>query len=158
MKNAFSVSLPEQVERFAPIARRLPGAQWIIPSGGWPSQWMDSRLWTARKLDAQGLSCAVALQRLFVQYSEEHPEQPLRLRIGLHTGQAIRDKDKFFGKTVIQAFRIADLAQGQEILVSQELCEASDGAPEYRFGEVREVSLKGIRGTKRIFSVDWQSP
>jgi class 3 adenylate cyclase len=59
----------------------------------------------------QALLCAVGLQRAFAAFSED-AEEPLRVRIGLHTGEALRDADKFFGKTVIQAFRIADLARG----------------------------------------------
>jgi tetratricopeptide (TPR) repeat protein len=48
---------------------------------------------------ASGVRCAVALQRAFEAYSRGHPEQPIHIRIRLHCGEAIRDEDKFFGRT-----------------------------------------------------------
>ena len=103
---------------------------------------------------AQALLCAVGLQRAFAAFSED-AEEPLRVRIGLHTGEALRDADRFFGKTVIQAFRIADLARGGEILVSSFVRELTEGATDLRFDEGREVSLKGLSGTHSIFAVHW---
>jgi len=103
----------------------------------------------------KGLDCAVALQRAMVAYSREHPEQPIRLRIGLHTGEAIKDAEKFFGKTVIQAFRIADLAAGGEILVSSLLKQLVESAGDLAFDAGRSVELKGISGTHRLYAMDW---
>jgi class 3 adenylate cyclase len=103
-----------------------------------------------------GTRCGIALQRAFVAYSERHPEQPIRLRIGLHTGEAIKDEDKFFGKTVIQAFRIADLADAHEILVSEDVRRVTEGLSDLRFGGERRVPLKGISGEHRVWSVEWR--
>jgi class 3 adenylate cyclase len=103
-----------------------------------------------------GTRCGIALQRAFVAYSERHPEQPIRLRIGLHTGEAIKDEDKFFGKTVIQAFRIADLAAAHEILVSEDVRRVTEGLSDLHFGRGRMVPLKGISGEHRVWSVDWR--
>jgi class 3 adenylate cyclase len=99
--------------------------------------------------------CATALHRAFADYSEKHPEEPIRVRIGLHTGEAIKDADKFFGKTVIQAFRLADLAKGAETLVSSDLKAMVERADDLRFDDGREVELKGISGTHRVFAVEW---
>jgi class 3 adenylate cyclase len=102
-----------------------------------------------------GVRCAVALQRGFEAYSRGHPEQPIRLRVGLHCGEALRDQDKFFGKTVIQAFRVADLAQADEILVSGHL-QALIADRGFRFEGERDVTLKGFSGQHRIASVAWR--
>jgi class 3 adenylate cyclase len=102
----------------------------------------------------QALLCAVGLQRAFAAFSED-AEEPLRVRIGLHTGEALRDADRFFGKTVIQAFRIADLARGGEILVSSLVRELTESTTDLRFDEGREVALKGLSGMHKIFAVHW---
>jgi class 3 adenylate cyclase len=102
-----------------------------------------------------GTRCAVALQHAFADYSARHPEQPIRLRIGLHTGEAIKDEDKFFGKTVIQAFRVADLATADEILVSEDVRRMTEGLGDLRFGGERRVTLKGISGEHTLYAVDW---
>jgi class 3 adenylate cyclase len=104
---------------------------------------------------AAGVRCAIALQRAFEAYSRGHPEQPIRLRIGLHCGEALRDQDKFFGKTVIQAFRVADLAQADEILVSGHLQGLVAGRG-FTFSRERDVTLKGFTGQHRVAAVEWR--
>jgi class 3 adenylate cyclase len=66
----------------------------------------------------RALHCAIAIQRAFAAYNEKQAQEPLRIRIGLHAGEAIKEADDFFGKNVILASRIAAQAQGGEILVS----------------------------------------
>jgi len=102
-----------------------------------------------------GVRCAVALQRAFEAYSRGHTEQPVRIRVGLHCGEAIRDEDKFFGRTVIHAFRVADLAASEEILVSGHLKSlvADRGL---QLGDERDVTLKGFTGTHAIARVEWR--
>jgi class 3 adenylate cyclase len=102
-----------------------------------------------------GVRCAVALQRAFEAYSRGHSEQPIMIRIGLHCGEAIRDEDKFFGKTVIHAFRVADLAARDEILVSGHLRSLVEGRG-LEFGDEREVTLKGFSGVHAIAPVEWR--
>jgi class 3 adenylate cyclase len=104
---------------------------------------------------ASGLRCAIALQRAFADHNRAKSEQPIHIRIGLHTGEAIRDADKFFGKTVIQAFRIADLAAPEEILVSGFLRELVEDRGGFTFTDQRAVTLKGFSGEHAIVRVAW---
>ena len=78
------------------------------------------------------------------------------MRIGIHTGEAIADADKFFGKTVILAARIAAQAEGGQILVSSLLKQLTESVGDVRFGDVREVSLKGISESQTVVDVLWQ--
>ena len=80
-------------------------------------------------------------------------DEPIRVRIGLHTGEALRDADKFFGKTVIMAARIAAEATGGEILVSSLLKELTQSSGDLSFGAEREVTLKGIAEPQRLLEV-----
>jgi class 3 adenylate cyclase len=102
----------------------------------------------------RGLACAIAIQRALASYSAAHPAQPIRVRIGLHTGEAIQEADRFFGKTVILAARIAAQARGREILVSAAAREAT-ADPSIRFGAARELALKGLSGTYALHPVEW---
>ena len=104
----------------------------------------------------QAALCAIALQRAFAAHNENDAVETVRVRIGLHTGEAIKDADKFFGKTVIQAFRIADLADGGEILTSSLTHELVTSAGDLRFQPPREAALKGLSGTHRVFPLLWQ--
>jgi class 3 adenylate cyclase len=103
----------------------------------------------------QAALCAISLQRGFAEHNAANGGHPIRIRIGVHTGEAIKDADKFFGKTVIQAFRIADLAKGAEILASSLTVELLRNAGDLRFSAEREVELKGLEGRHRVCSLDW---
>jgi len=102
------------------------------------------------------IHCAIAIQRDFAARRDGGHEQPLHLRIGLHTGEVIREETDFFGKNVILAARIAAQAQSDEILVSAVLRELVVSSQEFEFGEPREHELKGLQGSHRIFDVRWR--
>ncbi|MEE8346042.1 MAG: adenylate/guanylate cyclase domain-containing protein, partial [Dehalococcoidia bacterium] len=102
----------------------------------------------------KALECAVDVQRAFADRNES-AEEPIRVRIGLHTGEAIKEDEDFFGKNVILAARIAGQAQGGEILVSSLLKELTESAGDIAFGEGREVELKGLSGKHHVFEVAW---
>ena len=104
----------------------------------------------------RALQCAISIQQAFAAHNREHPEEPVRVRIGLHTGEFVQEMEDFFGKNVILASRIADQARGGEILVSGLLKELTDSAGDIRFGEVQEVELKGLAGLNRVYAVAWE--
>jgi len=99
--------------------------------------------------------CAIAAQRAFAAYCESHPDLPIRVRMGLHVGEAINESSDYFGKAVIQAARIATLAQGGQILVSSTLHDLAANAGDLRFAPAGEKELKGLAGTHRIFEILW---
>ena len=80
----------------------------------------------------------------------------LLVRIGLHTGDAIREADDFFGRNVIVASRIAARARGGEIMVSALLKELTESAGEFLFDAGEDVELKGLTGTQRVYAVNWR--
>jgi class 3 adenylate cyclase len=105
---------------------------------------------------AAAVRCAVAIQRAFdAQNQSGEFDEPIRVRIGLHTGQAIRDKDRFFGRTVILAARIADQAKGGTVLASADVKSRIDARDEFSFAGRRLVDLKGISGAQEVFEVAW---
>ena len=99
--------------------------------------------------------CAIAAQRSFAAYCESHPDQPIRVRMGLHVGEAIDEFADYFGKSVILAARIATLAQGGQILASSTFHDLAANAGDLRFSPVGERQLKGLAGTHHLFEVAW---
>ncbi|NHA00391.1 adenylate/guanylate cyclase domain-containing protein [Nocardioides sp. W3-2-3] len=51
---------------------------------------------------------------------------PIQVRIGIHTGQVVARDGDYFGRNVAMAARVADLARGGEVLVSDAVREALD--------------------------------
>jgi class 3 adenylate cyclase len=142
--------------------------------GGYEVKTMGDGFMVAFQSAKKGLDCAVAIQRAvaamwpkmedgrwkvdapdgdpssIVHPPSSTPLSPtppsaLRVRIGLHAGEMIKDGDDFYGKNVILASRVAGKAVGGEILVSsllRQLVESSVGAS--MFSAPREVELKGL--------------
>jgi class 3 adenylate cyclase len=104
---------------------------------------------------SSALRCAIAIQRDFAARRDHSDSQLLRVRIGLHAGEVIREQDDFFGRNVILAARIAARANGNEILVSSVLRELVAGNQEFQFGEAREEQLKGLTDPQRVYAVRW---
>src|SRR5918996_916155 len=100
------------------------------------------------------LRCARGIQRAVAE-SDSNGHR-LRVRIGLHTGEPIREADDFYGKAVIQAARIAAEARGSEILVSSLVRDLTESSGEFVFATPRDVELKGLSGTHRVAPVLWQ--
>ena len=105
----------------------------------------------------RGLDCAIAIQRAFASQRASVQDEPIQVRIGLHTGEAIKDADKFFGKTVILAARIAAEAKGGEILVSDLIKQLTESAGDVSYGATRETILKGISESQRLHEIDWRA-
>jgi class 3 adenylate cyclase len=78
---------------------------------------------------------------------------PLRVRIGLHVGEAMRHADDFYGRTVVIAARISALALGGEILASSLVHGLAQGLGTFTFGAPRAVTLKGLDGTFDVYPV-----
>jgi class 3 adenylate cyclase len=103
----------------------------------------------------KGLDCAIAIQRAFAAHNATDGEH-VRVRIGLHAGEAIKDGGDFYGKNVILASRVAGQAKGAEILVSSLVRDLVESGTEASlFGEPRELELKGLSGTHRVYDVRW---
>ncbi len=104
---------------------------------------------------ARALQCAIAVQQALARRNGG-AEVPIRVRMGLHTGEVIKEGEDFFGKNVILAARIAGQAKGGEILVSSLLKELTESAGEFAFDDGRQTELKGLSGRHRVFAVRQQ--
>jgi class 3 adenylate cyclase len=101
----------------------------------------------------RAVHCARAIQRAIDARLGEHPDGSIRVRIGLHTGEAIRDEADFYGKNVVLAARITDQAHGGEILASSVVKHLTESAGDIRFDNGREVELDGVAGTQTVYRV-----
>jgi class 3 adenylate cyclase len=82
-------------------------------------------------------------------------DNELRVRIGIHTGEAISVGGDYAGLAVAKAARITSAAAGGEILISsatRELISRFD----YRFDPERVAELKGLNGTHRMHPLTWE--
>lgn len=76
---------------------------------------------------------------------------PIRVRIGIHAGTAVARDGDYFGRNVAKAARVAALAEGGQILVTDEVREAlGDTVPLQPCGT---QELKGLAGGHALWLV-----
>ncbi len=94
-------------------------------------------------------SSATSAARAAFGIQQMESDDELRVRIGVHTGEAVAIGDDYAGVAVAKAARVASAAHGGEILISSATRELLD-----RFtcetGPERVVELKGLSGTHRL--------
>jgi class 3 adenylate cyclase len=101
----------------------------------------------------RAVHCARAIQHAIDATLGGHSDAPIRVRIGLHTGEAVRDEADFYGKTVALAARITDQARGGEILASCVVKQLTQSAGDVYFNNEREIELDGLAGTHTVYRV-----
>jgi adenylate cyclase len=95
------------------------------------------------------------MQRAFAAHDLEHPETPIRVRIGLNAGEPIAEDEDLFGTAVILAARIAAKAEGGQILVSDTLRGLVAGKG-FLFADRGDVVLRGFEDPVRLYEMRWQ--
>lgn len=97
----------------------------------------------------------VETQRALQAWARSQPASAVRVRVGMHTGEAIRQDDDLYGRHVNIAARVGNAARGGEILVSSLVREIVDARGDLRFGPSRTLALKGLTGEWTVHPVHW---
>ena len=99
----------------------------------------------------QAVLCGMDVQRALLKNADQW--NGIRVRIGVHIGTSVRRGDDLFGRNVVMAARIAGEADGGEILVSEAVREAVDGAAGIDLCAPYEAELKGLQGMHQLYAV-----
>lgn len=78
---------------------------------------------------------------------------PVRVRIGIHTGEVISKDGDYFGRNVAMAARVGALATGGEVLATEAVAESLDDDAAVELVEMGEVELKGLPGSHKVYRV-----
>ena len=100
------------------------------------------------------LEAAIAMQRSLAQRNEEQPDEAILVRIGLNSGEPVRDGDDLFGTSVQLARRICDKAAPGQILASNVVRELVAGKG-FLFADLGETALRGFEDPIRVYEVRW---
>lgn len=123
--------------------------------------------WNGREVDTQGdaffvtftraldaIQCAAEAQRTFAK--QQWPgEKPVRVRMGLHTGEPLLASTGYVGMDVHRAARIGDAAHGGQVLLSQttrELVE-KELPPGLSVRDLGEHRLKDLKYPTPIYQL-----
>jgi class 3 adenylate cyclase len=100
----------------------------------------------------RGVECAIGVQQEVALI-----DGPIRVRMGLHTGEPVRAADDFYGRDVAYAARIGAAAIGGEILVSDLVRSLVAPSGSITFDGPRDMDLKGFDGLQPVYSVKWRA-
>jgi class 3 adenylate cyclase len=126
----------------------------IAQHGGDEVDHTGDGFFVAFERSADGIDCAVDIQRRLVRHRREHGFAP-SVRIGLHTAEATRKGRNFTGQGVHVAARVGAAAVKEEILVTREVV-SSAGPIRFGLSEPRSVTLKGVREPVEVLAVEWR--
>ena len=103
----------------------------------------------------QAVLCALDIHRALA--AQDWPESvQVRVRIGIHTGQAVAAGGDYTGLAVHRAARICAVADGGQVLISQatqDLIEDEEEEPGFALVDVGEHRLKDLNRPVRLFQL-----
>ena len=99
---------------------------------------------------------ACDLQQVVERLDDQLSEETLRIRVGLHTGEALQHGRDFQGVHVNLAARVAAVAPGGSVYVSSLTYRIIRGEPEFVFGDAAIFSLKGFDEPEAIYELEWR--
>src|SRR5437588_7843120 len=107
------------------------------------------------EVDTQGDAFFVAFARASdalaaAREAKEMLAGPIRVRIGVHTGEPLVTDEGYVGIDVHRAARIAAVGYGGQILISQSTCELVGASDLHDLGTHR---LKGLTAPERIYQL-----
>jgi adenylate cyclase len=97
---------------------------------------------------------AIAIQQAF-ERGRRKGRATVLIRIGIHHGDVVHRDNDIFGRNVALAARVAALADGGEILVSEAVADAVEQCEDLVLTDPRGVELKGLAGDHLVSTVDW---
>ncbi|MBW3536692.1 MAG: nuclear transport factor 2 family protein [Actinobacteria bacterium] len=118
----------------------------VVAHGGFEVKSMGDGFMIAFSSARRALQCATDIQRVV----EKDPALDIRIRAGLHAGEAVRLGDDFYGGVVNMAARVAGSAAGGEVLVSTIVKALVESSGEFVFDTPRSTELKGFAGTHEL--------
>ena len=101
---------------------------------------------------SKALHCALQIQHDLTEFRLKNPNTDLHVRIGVNAGEPVTEGNDFFGAAVQLTKRICDIAEPDQILISdivKGLCMGRN----FQFEELAAVSLKGFSQPVKTFIV-----
>jgi predicted ATPase/class 3 adenylate cyclase len=124
-------------------------------AGGFERSTEGDSFFVAFRDAPSAIAAAVAAQRALATANWPGGE-PVRVRMGLHTGQGIAGGDDYVGLDVHRAARIAAAAHGGQVIVSASTraLTQSDLPSDIQLVDLGEHRLRGVSGTERLYQLE----
>ena len=128
----------------------------LSPFGGREVVFMGDGFMVAFPSARKALECAIAIQRAFEGHNQTGPTHPIKVRIGLNSGEVLRESGTLYGTAVNAAARVSAKAKGEQILVSQVTRDLTSGVKDFAFVDRGMFTLKGFPTQWRLSELAWR--
>lgn len=105
---------------------------------------------------ANAVAAAVQIQQGIAEHNEARPDMPIKLRVGLNSGEPIAEDNDYFGATVQLASRLCNAADEQQIVcaaIVRDLCAGKA----FTFKPLGPLQLKGVRDAVEAYEIGWST-
>ena len=116
----------------------------------------DSIMASFRKPE-NALQAAVAMQQMMAQERRRDELFNIRIRIGIHSGDAIVEKRDVFGDIVNVASRVEAISEGNEILVSQVTAAHIEDECAFILKARGKFTPRGKQKKLTVYRCDWEN-
>ena len=125
----------------------------VASHGGQEVKTLGDGMMVVFETTEDAFDCAASIQRT-LELLNRAGSSHLGVRIGINTGDVIREEGDYFGMAVVLAKRLCDRALGGQILVS-ERARSAGGRSTHLSRDLGVLSLKGVADPVRIFELVW---
>ncbi|MCU1678959.1 MAG: adenylate/guanylate cyclase protein, partial [Frankiales bacterium] len=127
----------------------------VVTHGGREIKNLGDGLMVAFDEPPAALAAAVGMQRAVAGHNRAGEGPPFAVRIGLQSGEPVRDGDDYFGTPVVVAKRLCDRAAAGQILTTGVVTGAipTGGGPAVR--TIGALELKGLADPVEAVEVMW---
>jgi class 3 adenylate cyclase/ketosteroid isomerase-like protein len=123
----------------------------LAEAAGLAVNWQGDGFVFAFESPERALRCAFAIQHSIDRGHADYPV--LRLRMGIHTGEVLRERNEFYGRVVHYAARVASVAEGGQVLCSDVVRQLLARGGEWVFTRQPPKQFKGFEGNQTVFAV-----
>jgi class 3 adenylate cyclase len=102
---------------------------------------------------SSAVQCGLAIVDDAKKENEAHPEMPIRIGVGIHSGEAVATDATFVGTAVNVASRVCAVAQPGEVLVTGTVRGIVHGSVAATFHSKGKKKLKGLAEPIELFTV-----
>src|SRR6187551_637813 len=102
---------------------------------------------------SSAIHCALAIVDEAQKENEANPEVPIRIGVGIHSGEAVATDETFVGTAVNVAARVCAVARPGEVLVTSTVRGIVHGSVAATFHSLGRKKLKGLAEPIELFAV-----
>src|SRR4051812_4533408 len=127
----------------------------VAAAGGTEVKNLGDGLMVMFSSPSRALASAAGMQQA-IEHHNRSADQPLSVRIGISTGEAVGDDNDYFGDPVIEAARLCAAAEGGQILAADLVRLLVGRHATQTFVPVGPLALKGLPEPVETVEVLWE--